>query len=131
MKSVVVHYKNKYPNGRIDSSEDKLDVYCSDGVHRVALRRGGDGQMKDLSAEMGAVDCHDLSPIPKNSRAHKLHADGKIGLDELAESRFSVADKIKVQNKVLSIAEYKKSTAHVVDESGNVKAFAAQPAQDN
>lgn len=131
MKSLVVHYKNKYPNGRVEASEDKLDVYCSDGVHRVALRKGGDGQLKDQSAEMGAVDGHDLSPIPKNTRAHKLHADGKIGLDELAESRFVVADKMKVENRVLSIAEYKKSTAHVVDESGNVKSYAASPAQGN
>lgn len=120
MKALLVHYKNKYPHGRVEMSEDKLDVYCSSGVHRVALRKGGDGQLKDASKELGAVDGHDLSPIPKNSRIYKLHADGTVGLDDQAESRFETSSKMKVKGKIHSIEEYKKDSQWSVDDKNNV-----------
>lgn len=88
MKSFVVHYKNKYPGAKVSHSDDSLDVYSADGSeHYVALRKNGAGQILDVSEEMGCRDRHDLAPIPKAARVHKLHADGRIGLDEQAEER--------------------------------------------
>lgn len=85
MKSLIVHYRNKYPGGRVHSSESALDVFCAEGRHRVALRRDGNGNMVDVSEELGCEDRHDLAPIPKASRVFKLYADGRIGRDEDAE----------------------------------------------
>lgn len=109
MKALFVHYKNKYPNGRVEMSEDKLDAYCSENIHRVALRKGGDGQLLDKSAEYGAVDGHDLSPIPKNCRVFKLNQDGTVGTDEKAKERIPVSEQAQVKGKILSIEEYKKA----------------------
>lgn len=118
-KGIVVHYKNKYPNGRVDMTENSIDVYCYQGVHRVALRKGGDGLIRDMGAELGAMDKHDMDPIPKNTRMFKLRADGNIGLDEQAAERKVVADKLEKDFKILSIAEYRKA-GFEVDEKGNV-----------
>lgn len=130
MKSLLVHYKNKYPNGRVEISEDKLDAFCSDGVHRVALRRGGDGVIRDFGKELGAIDKHDLSPIPKNARVFKLYADGTVNLAEEAQERFGVAEEIQYQNKILSINEYKKAGLKFDDKENIIlpEPPAAQPA---
>ncbi|KYG65263.1 hypothetical protein AZI87_11960 [Bdellovibrio bacteriovorus] len=123
LSSYVVHYKNKYPNGKVDASDDRLDVYCADGVHRVALRKGGDGVIRDKSNELGAIDKHDLSPIPKNTRVYKLHADGRIGLDEEASARIEASrELVQADNRILSIEEYKKMAGYTVDQIGNVQA---------
>ena len=100
MKSYIVHYKNKYPGSRVEAGEDFLNVYCAGGEHRVALRRNGAGQIVDVSEEYGCLDRHDLAPIPKMSRVHKLHKDGKIGLDEdhVARREF-VKGKVRVESE--------------------------------
>ncbi len=67
--------------------EDYLDAYCAGGKHRVALRKDGAGQWVDRSQEFGCEDSHDLSPIPKEARAHKLYADGRIAKSEEHDDR--------------------------------------------
>lgn len=94
MKSWIVHYQNKYPGGRVHASENSIDVYCSEGNYRVALRKDGNGQWQDVSAEFGASDKHDLAPIPKECRFRKLYADGKIANAEEFEERRPVAEKL-------------------------------------
>lgn len=89
MKSLILHYKNKYPGGSVRASDQALDVYSSSGEHVVALRKNGAGQMVCVSEEYGLRDAHDLAPIPKDARVHKL-VDGKIGLDDQAEERKSL-----------------------------------------
>jgi hypothetical protein len=92
VKPYIVHYQNKYPGGRVHSSESSLDVYCKDGLHRVALRKnGGSGALEDCSEEFGCVDRHDLDPLPKETRFRKLYKDGKIGNAEEFEERYPAA----------------------------------------
>ncbi len=130
MKSYAVHYKNKYPKGRVEFTEDKLDAYCSRGIHRVALRKDGGGAIVDKSKELGALDKHDLSPIPKNTRVFKLNADGSIGLDEQCQERAQVSSVAADQGKILSIDEYAKK-GHAVDEKGSLVIKAASQASED
>ena len=105
MLSWVVHYKNKYPGSRVVQSENALDVYDASGEHVVALRKNGAGQMVCESEKYGCVDRHDLAPIPKDSRVHKVQ-DGKVGFDEKAESRKESRKALMRGNKILSEKEY-------------------------
>lgn len=132
MKSLVVHYKNKYPGGRVSLSDSALDVYSADGDLCVSLRKNGAGQWVDQSDEMGARDKHCLSPIPKQSRVFKLHADGKIGRDEKHEERSKFAGKLEREGRILSCEEY-IAEGFVIDKehsivSGPAKG-AAEPAK--
>ncbi len=110
MKSWKVHYENKYPGGKVlYLGEGNLDVYCSDGDHRVAIRNG-----VCVSAELGCVDVHDLSPIPRNARFRKLFKDGRIGDAEECASRRKIAEQLADSRtggsgKVPSIEELIKS----------------------
>ncbi|MDE2102144.1 MAG: hypothetical protein KGL39_33165 [Patescibacteria group bacterium] len=117
-KSWHVHYLNKYPGGHVRSDESSLDVYAADGTHRVALRKSGQGNWVDRSEEMGLADRHDLAPIPKDARVHKLvphvrvdkkgreHTVGeKIGLDEEADSRRALREGFMKDGRVMSCAE--------------------------
>lgn len=110
MKSLVLHYKNKYPNGRVSFTDSSLDVYSESGEHVVAMRKNGAGQMICVSEEYGLRDRHDLAPIPKDSRVHKL-VDGKIAHDEMAEERKKLRDQFICQKRgdvVLSCADLSK-----------------------
>ena len=113
MKSYVVHYRNKYPGGAVHASESAIDVYDAEGNHCVALRKNGAGQMVCQSKELGCKDAHDLSPIPKDARVHKLFADGTIGESEEASERRKVAKELAAHEcggsgKVPSIQELHK-----------------------
>lgn len=119
LKSFLVHYKNKYPAGSVSLRGDALDVHDADGVHRVSLIMGGNGQIIDQGASVGAVDSHDLCPIPKNARAFKMYADGSVKLAEEGHERSKAAQAMAVDGKVLSIEEYKKQGA-TFDDKGNL-----------
>lgn len=109
MKSLIVHYKNKYPKGRVHASDSSLDVFNDKGEHVIALRKNGAGQMLDESEALGLRDRHDLAPIPKDARVHKV-VDGKIGLSEEAEERAEKAKGFlcpKHSDRVMSCAEAK------------------------
>lgn len=110
MKSWIAHYRNKYPKGSVRSSESAIDVYDAEGGHRVALRKNGANQMVDASEELGCIDRHDLSPIPKDARVHKLYPSGMIGLSEEHEERSKIAEELAAHEiggplKVPSIQE--------------------------
>lgn len=105
MLSWVVHYKNKYPGSRVVQSENAMDVYDSSGEHVVAMRKNGAGQWVCESEKYGCVDCHDLAPIPKDARVHKVQ-DGKVGFDEKAEARKEARKGLMRGNKILSEKEY-------------------------
>lgn len=128
MKSEAVHYMNKYPKAVVIYDENKLDV-LADGL-KVALRRDGHGKIVDVSAEMGAQDKHDMSPIPKNARVFKLYDSGKIAKAEEAEERMISRKQILVEDKVLSIAEYRaKKDLYEVSAEGEVKPKASAQVQ--
>jgi hypothetical protein len=100
-----VHLKNKYPEGHVEMSDDRIDAYDAKGVHRVALRKNGHGQMVDQSAEFGCADAFDLAPIPKESRRWK-YADGKCVLHAEHKSRREAALKLASESgSVPSIKE--------------------------
>lgn len=91
MKSLYLHYKNKYPGGQVHSTESSLDVYSASGEHVIAMRRDGSGSMIDQSEAFGLRDRHDLAPIPKEARVHKMlkNESGKdvVGFSEESEER--------------------------------------------
>ena len=102
----VVHLKNKYPEGHVEGDDDRIDAYDAKGVHRVALRKNGAGQLLDKSEEYGLPDRFDLSPIPKESRVWKLYPDGKCRLSEEHVARKKAARELADQDgKVPSIKE--------------------------
>lgn len=118
MKSLVLHYKNKYPKGQVRFSDDSLDVYSASGEHVIAMRKNGASQMVDVSAEYGLRDSHDLAPIPKDARVHKL-VDGKIGLDEKHEERSKSREEFlcpKHGDRVMSCDEASKKHGFSFDE---------------
>lgn len=119
-KAAVVHYKNKYPGGLVIADEHSINVYCSRGMHRVALRKNGAGMWTDESGSVGARDQHSLDPIPKNSRVHKLYVDGTIAPSEEAQDRLEAAKAMAVNGRVPSIAEFKALGAPI-DSIGNLQ----------
>ncbi|MBX2986484.1 MAG: hypothetical protein KF802_01175 [Bdellovibrionaceae bacterium] len=119
MKAIAVHLKNKYPGGKVESSENHIDAYDAAGDLRVSVRKNGAGQRVDAQHETGALDQLCLSPIPKNARVYKLFADGRVGLSEEAAERKIAAGQLAVAGKVLSLEDYKKAGANI-DEAGNV-----------
>lgn len=128
MKHLVVHYKNKYPDCHVDHSDDKLDVHGAEGL-LVSLRRDGSGMIVDKSAENGASDKHDLSPIPKDARVHKLYESGKMGLSEESEKRKLAVKKLHVDGKILSINEY-KTLGYEFNDKGEVKEWPKAKVQE-
>lgn len=85
MKSLRVHYMNKYPGCQIMASDSSFQVYLN-GALKVSLMKNGAGQWLCNSKEVGADDCHDLSPLPKDCRFMKLYKDGSVGrAEEYAE----------------------------------------------
>ena len=128
-KAYAVHYRNKFPGGKVDFTEDKLDAYDSEGNHRVALRVAGNGQIVDVGSEVGASDQHCLSPIPKNARVYKLEKNGCIGMDEKASERKEVAKKLLVGGKILSIEQYREMGVDF-DQQGNASVPKRASAED-
>lgn len=121
MKSWIVHYQNKYPGGRVESSDSQMSVYCASGKLRVRLEKNGAGQWLCKSEEHGADDKHCLAPIPKNARARKLYQDGhgiRIGKSEEHQERSSKASSLAVSGRILSIEEY-KARGVKFDDAGN------------
>jgi hypothetical protein len=104
MKHLLVHYRNKYPGGHVDMRDDSLDVYDAEGEHRVALRKDGSGSLRDASRELGALDQHDLSPLPKDARLYKIK-DGVLAKDELYEERKKGLSAFLKDGKVMSCEE--------------------------
>lgn len=106
-KSVFVHLKNKYPDGRVIASGNSIDVFAADGEHIISIQKDGNGDWHDKSAELGLSQRLCMAPIPKDARVHKLNRDGSIGLDEKAEERKQARSKFQCQKsgKIKSIAE--------------------------
>jgi len=126
-KAYKAHYLNKFPGSQVSYNESSLDVY-RDGEHLVHLEKDGHGIIQDRSDEQGCSSKHDLSPIPKNARAHKLHKDGKLGKSEEYSERKSVGLSLDQQfGHVPSIDELKKQKFEF-DAEGNVKLPEPKPA---
>lgn len=126
-----VHLKNKYPEGHVESSDDRIDAYDSKGVHRVALRKNGAGQMVDKSREMGLDDEFCLAPIPKEARRWKLYKDGSCRLsEEHAERRDAAMKLADSDGRVPSIKEMEDDElqAKIAKHAEPKKELAAKPA---
>jgi len=110
-KPYFAHYKNKY-GGMVHMSENTFDVYNKAGELCVALRKDGNGQIKDCSKEFGCKDEHDLAPIEKKFRAHKLYKDGNIApSEEYAERKAFCDDAISKEGKIYSEYDWNKIKA--------------------
>lgn len=120
MKAYAPHYLNKYPGGRVEYSEDKLEAFDAQNQRRVSLRLDGNGRIVDVGSETGASDKHDLAPIPKNARLFKLYADGRIAKSEEFSERLESSLELKKAGKILSIDEYKADGGFDIDDKGNV-----------
>lgn len=108
MKSLKIHYMNKYPGGKIESSEERLDVYDHEGRHCVSLRKNGGGAWDDVSEANGLPHRHDLSPIPKQSRLYK-EIEGKISKDDQYNDRVKKVSEYMEDGRVLSCEQLQKS----------------------
>lgn len=106
-KSWHVHYQNKYPGGYCEESETSFKVYNGEGKLVVCMSKGGDGMWHDRSEEMGLSGKHDLSPIPKDSRVHKV-VGGKIGKDDLADEREELRNEFEREGRIPSCEELEK-----------------------
>jgi hypothetical protein len=105
MKSYVVHLKNKYPGAQVHSSESAIDVYHQ-GEHVVSVRKDANGHWNCAKDDVGARDKFDLAPIPKDARAFKLYANGKVGpSEEFKEREEKQLEYLAVYGKVPSNAE--------------------------
>lgn len=112
MDSWKIHYKNKYPGGRVVSSGNSMQVYDASGELRVALEKNGAGGWSDVSKENGALDSHCLAPIPKDARIFKkCPKSGALIKDEEHESRSAFAKKIAAEcgGMIPSCADLQKS----------------------
>ena len=119
MLSVVLHLKNKYPDAKIFSSEQSIDVFVGDS-HKVALRKSGAGQWLDQSEVLGAEDKFCLAPIPKDSRLYKL-IDGKVSKVEEYEERKVLKDDFIFDGKVLSCKELESKGFEFCDKQKTIK----------
>lgn len=106
-KSYVVHLKNKYPDANVYESSSSIEVERA-GVQLLKLQKNAHGGWDDVSEEYGLPEKFDLSPIPRDSRVHKLAKDGKICLDEKHEERKKKSKVIlKKHGKIPSQVELK------------------------
>ncbi|MGE3263598.1 MAG: hypothetical protein AB7K68_17610 [Bacteriovoracia bacterium] len=106
MKPYIAHYMNKYPGGSVDSDgENYLKAIDAEGKLRVSLICGA-GSVRDNSKMVGASDCHDLGPIPKDCRVYCDRADG-LEKHKDAEARSEVAAAVaeKFEGRVPSVEE--------------------------
>jgi hypothetical protein len=130
-KSAIAHYKNKYPGGLVKASEGSLDVYCVGGKHRVSLQKNGAGQWVDVSDQVGALDGHDLSPLPKEACAYKLYKDGKLAPSEEYAERVEHGKKLAAhecggEDKVPSAEDLKKAGFKIEKVEGKLSLDMAQ-----
>jgi len=114
----IVHYKNKYPGGRVSTSESAFDVYDAEGNHCVALRKDGAGMWQDRSSDLGCEHAHCLAPIPKDARVHKV-IEGKVSFDDKSEERKLAREKFLDDGKIPSCFDLKKA-GWDFDEKGRV-----------
>lgn len=127
MKSYIVHYRNKYPGAKVESSESGLRVYSAEGDLLVALVKDGSGSLKCVSEEQGALERHDLSPIPREARVHKLCKQTScIKLDEESKKRVDERKKFMSDefgySKVWSCEELEER-GFKFDEKGNCLSY--------
>jgi hypothetical protein len=121
LKSLVVHYKNKYPTARVESGENHLAVISKDGELLVSVKRGGGGVVFDAQKDDGAKYPHDMSPIPRNTRVYKLTVHHTIEKDEEAAERLPTAKMLEEElGFVPSIEQCKTELKIEVDAFGNV-----------
>lgn len=106
MKSLAVHYKNKYPNGKIFESETSLDVYNASGDHCVSMEKNGAGQWVDRSEAKGCLHKHDLAPIPKDARLYKVVGGSVVKDEKYAERSKKYSEFLDVSSdKIMSCEE--------------------------
>lgn len=93
MKPYIAHYMNKYPGGSVDSDGSSyLRAHDSKGRLRVSLVMGA-GSVQDNSKMVGALDSHNLSPIPKDCRVYCDGVDG-VHRHAHADQRAAIAAKV-------------------------------------
>lgn len=107
MLSWKAHYLNKYPGGSVESSENSFRVYDAAGKLRVSMEKSSSG-MECTSEKNGLEDAHDLAPIPKDSRIHKI-VGNKIVRDDKADEREELKNKFLSEDglKILSCEDLK------------------------
>lgn len=117
-KSFIAHYRNKYPGGQVQATENALDVFNAAGELAVALRKDGANQFTDASKEMGALHAHCLAPIPKDARVFKVCPNsGALIRDEEADKRAPIAAQYaKEYGFVPSCAELEKAKVAKFDD---------------
>ena len=106
-QSVLVHLYNKYPQHRVIDGGDSISVVSGEDLKLVMrVEKTAHGVYECVQAKSGAREAFDLSPISKDARVYKLHADGSIGKDELAPERKKLSEEmVKKHGKIISVKE--------------------------
>lgn len=68
-EGAIEHYKKKFEGGRVNATDDSIDVFCKNGKHQVAMRRNGAGQWVCVSEAHGCESRHDLSHEKKEEKS--------------------------------------------------------------
>lgn len=97
-KGKLVALMNRYPEGKVSSSGDHVQVHAADGTLLASMAKNGNGDWVDHQDETGARDAVDFAPIPKEARAFKLYKDGRIGPSEEYDARRAFAVKLAKDN---------------------------------
>jgi len=87
MQSYRVHLANKYPHATIHQSESSISVIGAGGELLCSVSRNGFGQWKCDKKRYGSKECFDLAPIPRDTRAVKLHKNGDVEPDDEFDHR--------------------------------------------
>lgn len=118
MKSLVLHYANKFGSlSGIRASDDELRVE-KDGELLVLLKKNGAGQLVDCGAEYGAKHAHCQSPIPRDARLFKADKAGRIVKDEEHDSRKEARKQWEIDGMAMP-CEYWESKGYKFDVKGN------------
>lgn len=118
MKSLLVHYKNKYPDAKVTLSAGSLTVE-QDGKMLVYMERNAHGQFVCKSEEYGCEEAHDLTPIAKECRhlglckeSHKVIKDSKH--DERKEACEAEPERFYDESKGYRVARSEEEAKNYV-----------------
>lgn len=106
MQSYRVHMQNRFPGARIEGGPSHLSAWSAQGELLCTVVRDGNGAWVCGKKDSGAKFAWSLDPLPKNTRAMKLYADGSVAPAEEYKERLEAAKKFEsAYGYVPSIAE--------------------------
>jgi hypothetical protein len=98
LKSVHVHFLNKFPSAKVVRGDNYVAVYAPSGSLIMRAGINAHGVMVDQQLEHGAMLPLCISPIPKDARRIKLFKDGTIRQAEEFDARNDYARALEAKH---------------------------------